>query len=69
LEEYENLNPQLNLFEKNVIEKRKIEFSDEIEEKIYNLLIEEPNIASIISQKLDLEIDIVNMKLSILEIN
>ncbi|MDD2487066.1 MAG: DNA-processing protein DprA [Candidatus Gracilibacteria bacterium] len=45
-----------------------IEFEDQIEKNIYDQVYQESSSSSSIAQKLDLDIDIVNMKLSILEI-
>lgn len=68
LEEYRDHSFQTNLFSIKAPEINNLEFSDETEKNIYNLLLIEPNNSSVLSQKLDLDIDIVNMRLTILEI-
>jgi len=48
---------------------KNIEFSDELEEKIYNFLLKESSSAENIAGELDFEISVISYKLSILEIN
>ena len=66
LEEYNFSN---NKKTDNNLEKMKLEFSDELEEKIYNALLLESFSADELVKKFNLDISVISFKLSMLEIN
>ena len=65
----EHILEEFNIKSKNLEQKKKVGFTDAIEEEIYNLLLNEPLNMDQISQKLQIDISTTSLKISFMELS
>jgi hypothetical protein len=65
----EDILEEFNIKSKNLNDKKTVNFSDELEKNIYNLLLKEQLNIDQISQELNLDISTTSLKISFMELS